>query len=67
MGHTGSYGALYYHWKFDTEAFAHELQRVNVAAGLLFIAYTRYDCPTLFEHEITLNGDQVAREALALI
>ena len=49
VGHTGLYGVLHYHWKFDTEVFAHELQRVSLAAGLLFIAYTGARPGAVFE------------------
>ena len=40
IGHQGLYGALYYHWKFDTEIFPLERERVQLAAVLLFLAYT---------------------------
>ena len=51
VGHTGLYGALYYHWKFDTEIFALELDRVNLAAGLLFIAYIGARPGAIFESD----------------
>ena len=40
IGHQGLYGALYYHWKFDTEIFPLEWERVQLVAVLLFSAYT---------------------------
>ena len=40
VGHNSLHGALYYHWKFDAEIFALELERVELAAGLLFLAFT---------------------------
>lgn len=40
VGHNGLHGALYYQWKFDTENFALELDRVQLTAGLLFLAFT---------------------------
>jgi hypothetical protein len=40
LGHQGLYGALYYHWIFDTELFTFERERVQLPAVLLFLAYT---------------------------
>ncbi len=40
IGHKGLRAALYYHWKFDTELFSTERDRVQLAAILLFLAYT---------------------------
>jgi len=40
IGHNALLGALYYHWKFDTEVFDLERDRVQLAAVLLFLAYT---------------------------
>ncbi|KAL9577662.1 MAG: hypothetical protein Q9203_007379, partial [Teloschistes exilis] len=40
VGYNGLHGALYYHWKFDTEIFTLELERVELALGLLFLAFT---------------------------
>lgn len=49
VGHNGLHGALYYHWKFDTEIFALELDRVQLAAGLLFLAFTGARPGAIFE------------------
>jgi hypothetical protein len=40
IGHNALLGALYYHWKFNTEVFDLERDRVQLAAVLLFLAYT---------------------------
>lgn len=40
IGHNGLLGALYYHWKFDTEVFDLERDRIQLAAVLLLLAYT---------------------------
>ncbi|KAL8640700.1 MAG: hypothetical protein Q9228_002414, partial [Teloschistes exilis] len=49
VGHNGLHGTLYYHWKFDTEIFALELERVELAAGLLFLAFTGARPGAIFE------------------
>ena len=40
---------MIYHWKFDTEVFALELERVNYSAGLLFIGFTGARLGVIFE------------------
>ena len=35
----GLFGALHYHWVYDTETFALERDRVQLATVLLFLAY----------------------------
>ncbi|KAI4132430.1 MAG: hypothetical protein LQ347_002588 [Umbilicaria vellea] len=40
IGPAGLNAALCYHWRYDTEVFAHERQRVQLATILLLIAYT---------------------------
>jgi hypothetical protein len=40
VGHQGLYGALYYHWNFDTEVFPFERERIQLPEVLLTIAYT---------------------------
>lgn len=40
VGHRGLYGALYYHWVYDTEVFTIERQRVQLSFALLLFAYT---------------------------
>ncbi|MCJ1473138.1 hypothetical protein MMC13_001789 [Lambiella insularis] len=49
IGHNGLHGALYYHWKFDTEVFTLELERIQLAAGSLFLAYTGARPGAIFE------------------
>lgn len=40
IDHNALLGALHYHWKFDTEVFDLERDRVQLAAVLLFLACT---------------------------
>ena len=40
VGHNTLLGMLHYHWKFDTEIFTFERERVQLATVLLFLAYT---------------------------
>ncbi len=49
VGHNGVHGALYYHWKFDTEVFALELERMHLAAGTLFLSFTGCRPGAIFE------------------
>lgn len=49
VGHNGVHGALYYHWKFDTEVFTLEVERVQLAMGILFLAFTGCRPGALFE------------------
>ncbi|KAI4191879.1 MAG: hypothetical protein LQ350_008723, partial [Teloschistes chrysophthalmus] len=49
VGHNGLHGALYYHWKFDTATFTLELERVELALGLLFLAFTGARPGAIFE------------------
>lgn len=49
VGHNGLHGALYYHWKFDIETFALKLERVKLAAGLLFLAFIEARPGAIFE------------------
>lgn len=49
VGHNGLHGALYYYWKFDTEIFTLELERVELAAWLLFLAFTGARPGAIFE------------------
>ena len=51
VGYTGLYGALYYHWRFDTEIFTHELERVSLAAGFLLVVYTGARPGAIFESD----------------
>lgn len=62
IGHKGLHCALYYHWKFDTEIFALELERVELAAGLLFLSFTRSRPGTIFEN--ACKGDAGTNAAL---
>ena len=36
----GLFGALHYHWSYDTEHYDHERNRVQLATVLLIIAFT---------------------------
>ena len=49
IGHNGLHGALHYNWKFDTEIFALKLERVELAVGLLFLAFTGARPGAIFE------------------
>ena len=49
IGHNGLYGALHYHWKFDTETLTLELERVQLTAGLLSLAFTGVRPGAIFE------------------
>ena len=49
VDHNGLHGALHYHWKFDTEIFALELERVEFAARLVFLAFTGARPGAIFE------------------
>ncbi|KAL9576434.1 MAG: hypothetical protein Q9203_007748, partial [Teloschistes exilis] len=49
VGHNGLHGALYYQWKFDTATFTLELERVELALGLLFLAFTGARPGAIFE------------------
>ena len=40
MRYNGLYSAFFYHWKFDTERFDLERDRVQLSAVLLFYAFT---------------------------
>lgn len=49
VDHSGLHDALYYHWKFDTEIFALKLERVQLTAGLLFLAFIGVRPDAIFE------------------